>query len=281
MKIVSTIDGLLEYRNKLNNKSIGLVPTMGALHGGHLSLVELSKNLCDITIVTIFLNSKQFSANEDLSTYPVNNDKDANLLKKLNVDVLFMPSDSIMYPIGFSTYVVEKKISLLCEGKSRPMFFQGVLTIVSKLFNIIRPSHAFFGQKDAQQLFLIKKMVKDMNYNITVIDGPTIRQDNGLAMSSRNKYFTIKQIDESKIIYKSLGSALSLIKNGQLSCKAIKDNIEYNLTHPHLVVDYISIVDENSFMEIKQAKGNVIILIAVMFYDVRLIDNIYYSSSTI
>ena len=281
MKIISQINDLLNYKNTINSKSIGLVPTMGALHDGHLSLIDSSYNVCDITIVTIFVNPMQFSINEDLNNYPSSIDNDIDLLNKLDVDVLFMPTKSTMYPKGFSTYVGEKEISLINEGKSRPIFFQGVLTIVSKLFNIVQPTHAFFGQKDAQQLFVVRKLVEDMNYNVNIIDCPTIRCHNGLAMSSRNKYFTNIQAEEANIVYSSLCKAVDLIKSGELSSATIKKEIECYLVHPSLSIDYISIVDKNSFTEIRKIEGDIILLIAVVFYKVRLIDNIYYSCGSI
>ena len=279
MKIITQIDDLVNCRSKLESQTIGLIPTMGALHDGHLSLIKLSKKKCDITAVSIFINPKQFSINEDLGTYPINIDNDIELLKKLNVDILFLPSNDTMYPNDFSTYVNEKTISIINEGASRPIFFQGVLTVVLKLFNIVQPTHAFFGQKDAQQLFLVRKMVRDLNYKIKIIDGPTIRHRNGLAMSSRNKYFSPIQMNEGKIIYKSLCNAINEINAGELCSLRIKELVKNNLSHPNLIIDYISIVDKNSFLETEQIRRDVIILIAVMFYDVRLIDNIYYSSS--
>tara|TARA_Y100001970_G_scaffold286298_1_gene408112 strand:+ start:3680 stop:4519 length:840 start_codon:yes stop_codon:yes gene_type:complete len=279
MKIITQIDDLVNCRSKLESQTIGLIPTMGALHDGHLSLIKLSKKKCDITAVSIFINPKQFSINEDLGTYPINIDNDIELLKKLNVDILFLPSNDTMYPNDFSTYVNEKTISIINEGASRPIFFQGVLTVVLKLFNIVQPTHAFFGQKDAQQLFLVRKMVRDLNYKIKIIDVPTIRHRNGLAMSSRNKYFSPIQMNEGKIIYKSLCNAINEINAGELCSLRIKELVKNNLSHPNLIIDYISIVDKNSFLETEQIRRDVIILIAVMFYDVRLIDNIYYSSS--
>ena len=279
MKIITQIDDLVNCRSKLESQTIGLIPTMGALHDGHLSLIKLSKKKCNITAVSIFINPKQFSINEDLGTYPINIDNDIELLKKLNVDILFLPSNDTMYPNDFSTYVNEKTISIINEGASRPIFFQGVLTVVLKLFNIVQPTHAFFGQKDAQQLFLVRKMVRDLNYKIKIIDVPTIRHRNGLAMSSRNKYFSPIQMNEGKIIYKSLCNAINEINAGELCSLRIKELVKNNLSHPNLIIDYISIVDKNSFLETEQIRRDVIILIAVMFYDVRLIDNIYYSSS--
>ena len=234
MKIISQINDLLNYTNTINSNSIGLVPTMGALHDGHLSLIDSSYKVCDITIVTIFVNPMQFSINEDLNNYPSSIDNDIELLHKLEVDVLFMPTQATMYPEGFSTYISEKEVSLINEGKSRPIFFQGVLTIVSKLFNIVQPTHAFFGQKDAQQLFVVRKLVGDMNYNINIINCPTIRHHNGLAMSSRNKYFTKNQIEEANIVYSSLCKAVDLIKSGELSSAAIKKEIKCDLAHPRL-----------------------------------------------
>ena len=280
MKIISQIDDFRVFRENLGGKSIGLVPTMGALHDGHLSLVRLSINKCDVTVVTIFLNPAQFSKNEDLSTYPVNIEQDKDKLMQYNVDAFFIPIKSSMYHDDHSTYINEFRINKINEGRSRPLFFQGVLTIISKLFNIVQPSHAFFGKKDAQQLIIIKNMVRDLNYNVNIISCPTIRENNGLAMSSRNQYLNEYQKDESKIIYQSLCEAIKNINSGELSVKIIKKNIELYLNHKELKIDYISIVKQNSFTEIHKIYGDIIILVAVLFYDIRLIDNIYHSVSS-
>ena len=203
MNTINTIRDFQEWRQGISG-SLGFVPTMGALHGGHLSLVEKSIKMCMHTVVSIYLNPTQFSSDEDIETYPQNLKHDLESLSQFQVDVIFLPTDSEMYPLGFSTYVKETILSMVLEGKSRPVFFQGVATVVTKLFNIVRPTHAFFGIKDAQQLLIIKKIVKDMAYPIDIIDCPIVRENNGIAMSSRNRYLSLAEHKIATNIYKAL-----------------------------------------------------------------------------
>ena len=175
MKIINTIQDFRIWRNGISG-SLGFIPTMGALHDGHLSLVVEANRMCSHTVVSIYLNPAQFSPNEDLKTYPTNLKYDLESLSQLQVGAILLPTDSEMYPKGFSTHVRETKLSKVLEGKSRPSFFQGVTTVVGKLFNIIRPTHAFFGEKDAQQLLIIQKMVADLAYDIQIIACPIVRK---------------------------------------------------------------------------------------------------------
>lgn len=277
MIIVSKINRLLSWRNNTKDK-IGFVPTMGAIHEGHLSLISSSKKYCDITIVSIFLNPKQFSKGEDLEDYPVNLQSDIKKLNEVEVDILFNPNISEIYPENFSSEIIENKISKILEGKSRPEFFSGVLTVIAKLFNIIRPHYAFFGNKDAQQLRVIKKFVLDFNYPIKIISCSTIREKNGLAMSSRNKYFNDKEKAELGIIYNALFASRKLLKNGERNSKIIKKIInETLLTNSKITIDYISIADDLTLKEIKNyIDSNVLISVAVYYKNIRLIDNFNY-----
>ena len=251
---------------------------MGAIHKGHLSLVSSSKKYCDITIVSIFLNPKQFSKGEDLENYPVNLKSDIKKLKELEVDILFNPKNSEIYPKNFSSEIIENKISKILEGKSRPEFFSGVLTVIAKLFNIVRPDYAFFGNKDAQQLRVIKKFVLDFNYPIKIISCSTVREKNGLAMSSRNKYFNEKEKSELGIIYNALHASRKLLKNGERNSKIIKKIInETLLTNSKITIDYISIADDLTLKEIENnIESNVLISIAIYYKQIRLIDNFNY-----
>ncbi len=251
---------------------------MGAIHKGHLSLVSSSKKYCDITIVSIFLNPKQFSKGEDLENYPVNLKSDIKKLKELEVDILFNPKNSEIYPKNFSSEIIENKISKILEGKSRPEFFSGVLTVIAKLFNIVRPDYAFFGNKDAQQLRVIKKFVLDFNYPIKIISCSTVREKNGLAMSSRNKYFNEKEKSELGIIYNALYASRKLLKNGERNSKIIKKIInETLLTNSKITIDYISIADDLTLKEIENnIESNVLISIAIYYKQIRLIDNFNY-----
>ena len=279
---MKTISSLSEFKNFRNNLSgtIGFIPTMGALHDGHLSLINKSNQNCDHTIVSIFINPAQFSQREDLSTYPKTLDKDLDLLNNFHVGAVFLPTNDIMYPNGYSTFVNENIISMGLEGKSRPSFFKGVTTIVAKLFNIVNPTHTFFGEKDAQQLRIIQKMVKDLNFSIQIVPCQIIREENGLAMSSRNEYLSTKSRQSASIIYDSLKHGLSLLENGERNPNIIREEISKIIQiEPNAKVDYISVSDNLSLEEINgEITGEVLVSTAVYFDDIRLIDNITYSS---
>ena len=274
MKIFKTNKSLLRWRSLNNNASVGFVPTMGALHEGHISLIKKSIHKCDLTIVSIFVNQLQFGENEDFKTYPQNIKQDINLLKHYSVDAIFIPTHNELYDQNFSYVVSETQLSKKLEGKSRPGFFGGVTTIVCKLFNLTQPQYVFFGLKDIQQLYIIKKMIHDLNYNIKLIACPTIREPNGLAMSSRNQYLTDEARNEAAIIYQILKINAKLIKNSEISINSIKKKIKNKLEKNKFIVDYISIADLDSFEEIKKyKKGQTVISLAVFYNNVRLIDN--------
>ena len=278
MKICKTISELNIWRDSLSDQNIGFVPTMGSLHQGHLSLVSHSKNVCKKTIVSIFVNELQFSPDEDFDQYPRSLDEDIKFLNQLKVDVVFLPTAEEIYSNKFSVVVNELNLSQKLEGNSRPGFFLGVTTIVSKLFNMVRPSHAFFGKKDIQQLIIIKKLVQDLNYNIKVIGCKTIREKSGLAMSSRNQYLSNTEKEEAAILYQTLQLGLSLLNKNQgyLSIqKSMKDNI---VSNPKIKFDYFSIAALNTLNElktnIKDHKAGIVISGAIFLNHIRLIDNI-------
>jgi len=276
-----TISSLSEFKNFRNNLSgtIGFIPTMGALHSGHLSLINKSNQACGHTIVSIFINPAQFSQKEDFSTYPKNLDKDLELLKNFHVDAVFLPTNDIMYPNGYSTFVNENIISRGLEGESRPTFFRGVATIVVKLFNIVSPTHSFFGEKDAQQLRVIKKVVTDLNFPIEIVPCSIIREKNGLAMSSRNKYLSAESRESAAIIYNALTHGIFLLNGGELNSDIIRQEITKKIqSEPSAKIDYISISSNTSLEEVKgEINCSVLISAAVDFDGVRLIDNISYS----
>jgi pantoate--beta-alanine ligase len=248
---------------------------MGALHEGHISLIKKSINEADSTVVSIFVNNAQFSPQEDFSKYPRPLKKDSSILESLNVDVLFLPSKSIMYPEGFSTFVQENMLARGLESLSRPHFFKGVLTVVLKLFNIIQPDMAYFGEKDIQQLQLVQKMVKDFNLKVQVVPGKSVREPNGLAMSSRNNYLNDTDRKSLGIIYSSLVSAKKSIINGEKNSSTIKRKIKSDLNNfSSLRIDYVEISKKETLETISTIKGNVIISVAVFVGEVRLIDNI-------
>ena len=280
--MLNTSDEFLVWRNLLNDDlSVGFVPTMGAIHSGHLSLIKKSKMLCDVTVVSIFLNPRQFSENEDLSLYPQDIENDKKQLKSLGVDIVYLPSIDDIYSDDDFFVLKETNISKNYEGKSRPLFFDGVITVVAKLFNLVQPSKSFFGKKDAQQLFLISKMVKHMKYPVEIVACETIREHNGLAMSSRNRYFNDEQYDRASIIYESLLLAKKLLAGGEKKIGEIKDQMASLLSNNNIKVDYISIVERDNLSEVLQIDSNdVIVLLAVFLDGVRLIDNVYCSDIT-
>ena len=262
-----------EYRKK--SKTIGFIPTMGALHQGHLSLVKKAKSDCDLVVVSIFVNPLQFSKGEDYKVYPRNILKDKALLRQLGVDMLFYPKSADIYSSGFSTNVEESVLSKVLCGKSRPGHFRGVCTILTKLFNIIEPDKVYFGQKDYQQVLIIKKIVADLNFPIKICILPTVREDSGLAMSSRNRYLTNSQKKQSLCLSKALILAKNLIRNGERSpAKAIARIKSIVKSEKSARIDYIEILNAKNLTKLKTIRGHVLIALAIYIGQVRLIDNI-------
>jgi pantoate--beta-alanine ligase len=267
----------LSAKNKAVGKTIGLVPTMGYLHAGHLSLVKKSKEKADITVVSIFVNPTQFAPNEDLLKYPRDIVHDKKLLKKAGVDYVFIPSVEEIYPKGFQTFVEVDKITRHFEGEFRPIHFKGVTTIVSILFNIVRPDYAFFGQKDAQQAAIIKRMVKDLKMDLEIIVCPIIREQDGLAKSSRNIYLSVQERKDALVLSRSLKTAQRLIKEDTKSATAIINKMKEEISSVSTSkLDYIKIVDKEKFEEAGSLSvgKKYYILIACKFGKTRLIDNI-------
>ncbi|NQU68273.1 MAG: pantoate--beta-alanine ligase [Candidatus Marinimicrobia bacterium] len=274
MNMITKIDELRKWRNAVSG-TVGFVPTMGGLHDGHLSLVKASNDTCDNTVVSIYVNPAQFSPNEDLSNYPRDLQTDIEKLDKYSVDALFFPDDRQMYPNGFSTSVSESQLSSKLEGKSRPTHFAGVTTIVSKLFNLVNPTHAFFGKKDAQQLRVIQKMVTDLNFDINIIPYDIVRETNGLAMSSRNKYLSSEERRRAGILNEALTKARELLGQGERSTEKVKRFISDKiLSEPLSKIDYVSIADHMTLDEASDlVQSDVLVSVAIFFAKVRLIDN--------
>lgn len=284
MKILRTIGEAQKLTTSLRmkNKIIGFVPTMGYLHDGHLSLVKAACKKADVVIVSIYVNPLQFAPNEDLSKYPRDFKRDESLCRKAGVDYIFYPDDKQMYPEEYSTYVNVENITNRLEGRIRPEHFKGVTTIVLKLFNIIQPHFSVFGQKDAQQAAVIKKMTADLNVNTKIIISPTVREADGLAMSSRNVYLTKEQREDAPYLQKSLQYA-----KRKILLEGYNKDIEFLVGQMSKLIksrktatkiDYISFNDYDTLEEIKSLKnGNnsaILISLAVRFGKVRLIDNI-------
>ena len=258
-------------------KMIGFVPTMGYLHKGHIALIYHSQNVSDVTVVSIFVNPTQFGPNEDFSKYPRNLKKDMNILEDMKVDYLFLPSRVEIYPDDFQTYVNIEKITQILEGKSRPSHFRGVTTIVSILFNIIYPDIAVFGQKDAQQAFIIEKMVKDLKMPVKILVKQIVREKDGLALSSRNVYLSESERKDALVLNNSLKSAKKLISDGEREVLKIISSMKRLIAGAESAeIDYISVVDYSTFAPIREIikGGKYYILIACRIGKTRLIDNI-------
>ena len=262
---------------KTGGKTIGLVPTMGYLHDGHLSLVKKSKEKTDITVVSIFVNPAQFAPNEDLLKYPRDIENDKKLLKKAGVDFVFIPSTHEIYPEGFQTYVEVDEISRHFEGEFRPVHFKGVITVVSVLFNIVRPNYAFFGRKDAQQAVIVKRMVSDLKMGVKIVVCPIIREKDGLAKSSRNIYLSPVERNDALVLSRSLNNAKKLIAKDRRDIPALINKMKKEISSAKTSrLDYLRIVDEEKFEEAEVlSKGKkYYILVACRFGKTRLIDNI-------
>ena len=257
-----------------DGKTIGFVPTMGALHDGHLSLVRRSNAEAGFTVVSIFVNPSQFGPNEDFNKYPRDIEKDSSFLEN-TVDLLFYPDVSEIYPDGFSTWIKPGKPARILEGKKRPGHFQGVCTVVLKLFEIVRPDIAYFGQKDAQQFVVLDRMVKDFNMPIKMVECPIVRECDGLAMSSRNAYLNKHERSAAIIYNKALQEALKLIESGERNVSAVVEQIRKTIAEEPLArLDYAEIVDSMNFQKIRRLRGTVYILITGFMGTTRLIDNI-------
>jgi pantoate--beta-alanine ligase len=261
----------------LHGRSIGFVPTMGALHEGHLSLVRRAKEENDITVVSIFINPIQFGPSEDFKRYPRDIEGDTEKLNKEGVDILFMPDISSMYSEGFSTFVEVEKLSERLCGAFRPGHFRGVATVVAKLLNIVKPKRAYFGQKDFQQAIIIKQLVKDLDMDIDIVVCPTVREEDGLAMSSRNTYLDKRQREAATVIYKALTEASDIIKSGIgiIDGIYIKGLMRDRLLKEPAVtgIDYAGVYDPETLDELSEIKGDALLAVAIKIGDTRLIDN--------
>jgi pantoate--beta-alanine ligase len=277
MEVAKTIESVRNLVKVARNKGgkIGFVPTMGALHIGHISLIEAAVKKCDFVVVSIFVNPTQFGAGEDLEKYPRPLEADLEVCRKAGVEVVFTPTEKQMYPQENLTWVnVEKLTEQLC-GRFRPGHFRGVATVCAKLFNIVEPDIAFFGQKDAQQAIIIKKMVADLNMPLEITICPTVRQTDGLAVSSRNQYLTEEQKKDATLIYKSLQKCREMINTDTKETQEIVTQMRKILQQaPSIEIEYISIVDAGTLQTIEHITGKVLTAVAVRIGSARLIDNI-------
>ncbi len=256
-------------------KTVGFVPTMGALHIGHVSLIEAAAEACDTVVVSIFVNPTQFGPREDFDKYPRPFEKDLAICEKHGVDAVFAPSRAEMYPRQNLTWVdVEKLTEGLC-GRFRPGHFRGVATVCTKLFNIVGPDKAFFGQKDAQQVAVIRRMVADLNMPLEIVVCPTVREPDGLAVSSRNQYLSPQERKDAAVLYQSLQQGTERIRTGEADVARIADEMcEVLRQVPALRIEYVSIVDAESLQELERVRGQVLIAVAGRLGSTRLIDNV-------
>ncbi len=274
MVVTEKIVTVRQVRWSQPSLSWGLVPTMGFLHDGHLSLVRCAKEQNDRVAVTIYVNPTQFAPEEDLATYPRDLGRDLELLKTEGVDLVFIPSDETMYPAGFSTKVLVEKITTQLEGASRPTHFAGVTTIVVKLFNIVQPTRAYFGQKDAQQSVVIKRLAADLDFNLDIVVCPIVREADGLAMSSRNSRLTNEQRVVAPILHRALSAAVALFESGQQDGDQLRQAMTSLIAaEPLARLDYVSVADPRTLIELARVERKALFSLAVFFDQVRLIDN--------
>jgi pantoate--beta-alanine ligase len=253
--------------------TIGFVPTMGYLHEGHLSLVRAARKRCNTVVVSIFVNPSQFSPNEDLALYPRNIESDVKLLTELEVDHIFFPTEQEMYPEGYKTWVTVDKITQILCGRSRPTHFRGVITIVTKLMNIVDPDYMFMGEKDFQQLVVLQQMAKDLNFRTKIIGCPIVREEDGLAMSSRNKYLSPSARKDALCLHNSLLLAKKLFKQGITPSNKIIAEMSNLIENNNGIVDYIEVVDSQTLEHLAELRTGCRILVAVIIENTRLIDN--------
>ena len=274
MKVIETIDEMRQLRLKLA-EPVGLVPTMGYLHEGHLALVRQARKENSSVVVSIFVNPTQFGPQGDFKQYPRNPQRDLALLEKEKTDIVFMPSTAEMYPPQFSSWVEVSKVTERLEGASRPGHFRGVATVVAKLFNIVQPTRAYFGQKDAQQLVVIKRMVADLNMNLEIVAVPTVREPDGLAMSSRNTYLSPEERQAATVLYRALNLAQQLYSQGETDAQRLCQEMTALIQKEPLAnIDYVSVAHPETLEELNKVNTPVLVSLAVRIGKTRLIDNV-------
>lgn len=277
MEIIRTINDMQEYSRqaRLDGKRIGVVPTMGFLHSGHTSLIDRARTEADLLIVTLFVNPTQFAPSEDLSTYPRDFERDCDLCKEHGADVLFAPTPDEMYYPDQSVWINEEELSQKLCGASRPVFFRGVCTVVAKLFNITLPDFAVFGQKDAQQALIIKRMVRDLNFPVKIIIGPLVREKNGMALSSRNRYLNKEERQNALSISQALHQVeRNIVKFHIHNKEKMMTAISKQIASSGGEIDYVSIYDADTLDDVSEKSKKILIACAATFGKARLIDNV-------
>jgi pantoate--beta-alanine ligase len=277
VRVITSIESMRNACRELKQggKRLGFVPTMGALHAGHLSLVQAARAQCAAVAASVFVNPTQFGPNEDLSKYPRDLNRDRELLEKEKVDLLFAPSAEEMYPAGAVTWVTVEGLSERLEGKSRPGHFRGVATVVSKLFNVVEPDRAYFGQKDAQQAVIIRKMVRDLDMGVEVVVCPTVRESDGLALSSRNVYLSPEERKQALVLYRALCRVHSLADQGERDARKLRDAaVQVFGGEKQVRMDYFEIVDKDLLEPVQDTSRGALVVTAAFVGKTRLIDNI-------
>ncbi len=278
MEIINRRQRMASLARKLRreNKTIGFVPTMGALHEGHFSLVQEARQMCDVVIVSIFVNPTQFNEQIDFDKYPRDLTSDAALLTEYQVDYIFAPETSEIYNDNFSTFIYVENLTETLEGAMRPGHFRGVATVVTILFNTIRPDFAFFGQKDAQQVAVIKRLTRDLGFDTEIIVAPIVREESGLAMSSRNARLNDEERQKASIIYSALRQAKLAVREGERNAAQLAEIVRVKIEREPLAqIDYVAVVDNETLEPVEKIKENaVLIAVAVRLGKVRLIDNV-------
>ena len=278
MKIVKDVAEMQRTADEIrrSGKRLGLVPTMGYLHEGHMSLVDEARKNADVVAISIYVNPTQFAPNEDLSSYPRDFARDEKLAETRGVDIIFAPSDSVMYPHKQLAFVEIEEVSRVLEGEFRPTHFKGVASVVAKLFNIVKPHMAVFGQKDAQQAFIIRKMVSDLNFDVNIVLAPIVREEDGLALSSRNIYLSEDERKKATVLYRSLKLARKAVGDNERNLARVRSEmLELIASQSTGKVDYIDFVDPDTFSKVEDVGSleRVLALLAVRFGRTRLIDN--------
>jgi pantoate--beta-alanine ligase len=274
MKTVITLEELRSERKKLH-EPVGLVPTMGYLHQGHLSLVQQAREQCASVVVSIFVNPTQFSPQEDLAAYPRDLPRDLGILEAGGANLVWTPTSEVMYPDGYQTWITVEQVSKPLEGSIRPTHFRGVASIVAKLFNAVEPDKAYFGQKDAQQAVVIRRMVQDLNFPLEVVVCPIVREADGLAMSSRNVYLNPEERKAASVLYRSLQAAQAAYENGERSADCLRRIVQDTLVREPLArPQYVSCADPDHLQELTQVEGPALLSMGVFIGKTHLIDNL-------
>ncbi|MDX1686382.1 MAG: pantoate--beta-alanine ligase [Candidatus Promineifilaceae bacterium] len=280
MIVTERVDEVRRARWQDPTLSWGLVPTMGYLHEGHLSLVRAARPENERVAASIYVNPTQFAPDEDLESYPRDLERDLALLQAEGVDLVFTPSDDVMYPAGFQTYVSVEEVTQVLEGASRPTHFRGVTTIVAKLFNVIRPTRAYFGQKDYQQTVVLRRMVQDLNFDVDLVVCPIVREADGLAMSSRNEYLTAPQREAANVLYRALTAGAGLLDAGERDAAAVRNHMQQMIAaEPLATADYVSVAHPDTLEELEQITERAVLSMAVFVGKTRLIDNVLWNAN--